>query len=206
LPRRGTSSGPRINSVLGQFSIFTRGFFAGTRNPNQTESAHPTQATQLIETRQAQPNSDTKWQNPRLIHPLPRRPPTTDPRRLAARTDALDSRHSARPSPSPTHVHCAAARGSSSTLQSDHPPVHHPPRTAARATGAGGRAGATGVSVWDRIRPGAGHHRRRPGDRTSRHPWLCLGHRRPDVRAPKRSSATRYYSLSPSASLLLYCL
>ena len=69
MPRGGTGSGPRINSVSGQFSILTRGFFAGTRHLNQTESVHPTQATQLIETGQAQPNSDAKWQNPR-------RPPT----------------------------------------------------------------------------------------------------------------------------------
>jgi hypothetical protein len=131
-------SGPRINSVSGQFSIFTRGFFVGTQNPNQTESAHPTQATQLIETGQAQPNSDAKWQNPMLSH----RPPT-----LAG--SHRRTRHSARPLPSPTpDVHCADACGSSSDIRSDHlpPPVHHPPRrTATRATGAGGRVGTTGV-------------------------------------------------------------
>jgi hypothetical protein len=181
--------GPQINSVSGQFSIFTHGFFAGTRNPNQTESVHPTQATQFIESGQAQPNSDAKWQNPRLSH----RPPT-----LAG--SHRRTRHSARPSPSPTpDVHCAAARGSSE-IQSDHPPppVHHPPhRTAARATGAGGRAGAT--RVWDRRRPGA-----TCDVQATARPWLCLGHRRPDVRgcASMRPSAALCYSLSPSASLL----
>lgn len=198
MPRGGTGSGPRINSISGQFSIFTCGFFAGTRNPNQTESAHPTQATQLIETGQAQPNSDAKWQNPRLSH----RPGAHRPSQ--ARRSHRRTRQSSLRSPlSLAHVHCAA-RGSSSEIQSDHPPVHHPPpRTAARATGAGGRAGATGI--WDRIRPGAGRHRRHPGDRAyvvvSRPPATgrpCL--------APMRPSAARYYSLSPSASLLLCCL
>jgi hypothetical protein len=126
------------------------GFLRGPEN--RIKLSEPTQRRQPNSLKPARP-SPTRTQSGKSRKTLGSHRPS--PRRLAAR-----------PSPSPTHVHCAAARGSSSEIQSDHPPVHHPPpRMAARATGAGGRAGTTGV--WERIRPGAGRHRRRPGDRAS---------------------------------------